>query len=366
MAGASYSINYNRIQRGLYPGFELKEDGALILDPKEGGHALYLRAVDGGEEKAAWGRLHFQVSCSEDMVYYLYAAAFDQDSFYHREQPMLIEDFLCDSRESQGIKRQFMQEAGFSRYTSQKDILLYDLQGRYLYLVLEVQGEGRFSMRGMRVDRQGDPFMNTFPEIYRERGSFFHRYLSVFSSIYEDFQEEIDELPRLLDLDICPAFLLPVYASWLGLSVGDNFLEESVLRALVKEAFSLNRMKGTRAALLRIARIVLGEDVVVLERNVMGAYIGKEETAQMNRLYGRTAQDVTILVGRPLTEVKKSQLLFLLEQFCPVRARLHVVCLKRTCILDSYTYLDWNAMVPWQGQGGLDTEQEMDGTVCMG
>ncbi len=366
VAGASYSINHNRIRRGLYPGLELKEDGTLILDPREGIHMLYLRAIDAGEEKASWGRLRFQVSCSEDMVYYLYAAAFDQDSFYRRQQPVPIEDFLCDAQESRAIKRQFLQEAGFARYTSQKDILLYELQGRYLYLVLEVQGEGQFSMRGMRVDRQGDPFMNTFPEVYRERGSFFHRYLSVFSSIYEDFQEEIEELPRLLDLDTCPAFLLPVYASWLGLAVGDNFLEEPVLRTLVKEAFSLNRMKGTKAALLRIARIVLGEDVVVLERNVMGAYIEKEEVPQMNRLYGRTAQDVTILVGRPLTEVKRSQLLFLLEQFSPVRARLHVVCLKRACVLDSYSYLDWNAMVPWQGQGRLDREQEMDGAVCLG
>ena len=31
VAGASYSINHNRIRRGLYPGFELKEDGTLIL-----------------------------------------------------------------------------------------------------------------------------------------------------------------------------------------------------------------------------------------------------------------------------------------------------------------------------------------------
>ena len=41
VAGASYSINHNRIRRGLYPGFELKEDGTLILDPREGIHMLY-------------------------------------------------------------------------------------------------------------------------------------------------------------------------------------------------------------------------------------------------------------------------------------------------------------------------------------
>ena len=183
MAGASYSIKKNRIERGWHPGFVLDGDGTLRLDPGEGVHMLYLRAVDGGEEGASWGRLRFRVSCPEDTVYYLYAAAFDQDSFYRREQPVRIEDFLCDRRESHEIKRQFMKEAGFLKFTNQKDVLLYELQGRNLYLVLEVQGTGDFSMGQMRVDQQGDPFMNTFPEIYRERGSFFHRYLSVFSSI---------------------------------------------------------------------------------------------------------------------------------------------------------------------------------------
>lgn len=365
MAGASYSIKKNRIQRGLYPGFFLAEDGTLCLDDTEPMHTLYLKAVDGGEEGASWGRLAFQTVCSEDTVYCLYAAAFDEDSFYRKGKPVRIEDFLCDRQESHSIKRQFMKEAGFRKFMNQKDVLLYDLQGRYLYLVLEVMGEGDFTMSNMRVNRQGDPFMNTFPEIYRERGSFFHRYLSVFSSIYEDFQEEIEALPDLLDLDTCPAFLLPVYASWLGLDVGENFLEESILRTLVKEAGGLSRIRGTKAALERIAKIVLGEEVLILERNVMSAYIRKEQLEQMNRLYGRSVHDVTILLDTPLSEVKKSQLLFLLDQFRPIRSRLHIVCLKKTSILDSYCYLDKNARIPWQGEGSLDREQEMDGSICL-
>lgn len=365
MAGASYSIKKNRIQRGLHPGFLLQEDGTLCLDDTEPLHLLYLRAVDGGEEGASWGRLSFRVSCAEDVVYRLYVAAFDEDSFYRKGKPVRIEDFLCDAEESREIKRQFMQEAGFRKFVNQKDLLLYDLRGRYLYLALEVTGEGEFSLSRLRVNRQGDPFMNTFPEIYRERGSFFHRYLSVFSSIYEDFQEEIEALPKLLDLDTCPAFLLPVYASWMGLDVGENFLEESVLRALVKEAGELSRIKGTKASLERIAKIVLGEEVLILERNIMSAYIRKEQLEQMNRLYGRSVHDVTILLSTPLSEVRKTQLLFLLNQFRPIRSRLHVVCLRSTSILDSYCYLDKNARIPWQGEGRLDRQQEMDGAVCL-
>lgn len=365
MAGASYSIKKNRIQKGWYPGFLLEEDGTLHIDPEESVHGLYLKAIDGGEKEASWGRLRMQVTCSENMVCYLYAAAFDEDSFYRNQKPVKIEDFLCDPKESKAMKRRFLKEAGFLKFINQTDVLLYELQGRYLYLAWEVTGEGTFTMSKIRVDRQGDAFMNTFPEIYREKNSFFHRYLSIFSSIYEDFQEEIDRLPELLDLSTCPCSLLPVYASWLGLHVGENFLEEETLRVLVKEAYELGRIKGTKAALERIAQIVLGENVLVLERNVMSAYIQQEQLEQMNRLYGQSVHDVTILVGTPLSEVKKSQLLFLMDQFRPIRSRLHIVCLKRSSILDSYTYLDLNAQVPWQGEGGLDEAWEMDGSICL-
>jgi len=52
-------------------------------------------------------------------------------------------------------------------------VLLYGLNGRYLYLVLELIGLGEGKITGMKVDSQGDNFMNTFPEIYRERGGYF-------------------------------------------------------------------------------------------------------------------------------------------------------------------------------------------------
>ena len=57
--------------------------------------------------------------------------------------------------------------------------------------MVEVMGEG-VSIGNIRVEAPGDNFMQTFPEVYREKNSFFHRYLSVYSSIYNDFQEKLD------------------------------------------------------------------------------------------------------------------------------------------------------------------------------
>lgn len=363
MAGKVYSIKENRIRRGYHPGFELDKDGGLTAVKDEPVHYLYIKAIDSAVLDSKWGRLNFKGNFSESMVCYLYVAALNEDSFYRRGQPVRIDEFLCDSREGITVKKEFLRRVNALRFVNQTDVLLYNLEGRYLYLVLELVGQGECRITDMKVDLQGDNFMNTFPEIYRERGGFFHRYLSVFSSVYNDFQKDIENLPQILDLDTCPAGLLPVYGRWLGINVGDDFLGEDILRPLVKEAYRLNRMKGTKAALERIARIVLGEEVLVLERNVMEDYIEKEQMAEFERLYGNSAFDVTILVKESITEVQKSQLLFLLDQFKPVRSRLHIIRLKKAGQLDSYSYLDMNARILEQGMGSLDSSQELDGMI---
>ena len=40
--------------------------------------------------------------------------------------------------------------------------------------------------------------------------------------MYQDIQEDIDDLPKLLDVDTAPEKLLPVFASWLGLETDET------------------------------------------------------------------------------------------------------------------------------------------------
>ena len=80
-------------------------------------------------------------------------------------------------------------------------------------------------------------------------------------------------------------------------------------------------------------------------------------------MYGRSKYDVTILLKTEATEAEKSSLLFLMEQFKPLRTRLRLIDLKKTGTLDSYSYLDVNARVFRQDEGSLDTGQELDGML---
>ncbi len=365
MAGICYSIKKNRLESGLCVGLALEEDATLIMNETESFHALYVRALDCATIDGGWGRFSFDTSYPENMTCYVYVKALNETMFYRDGVQTKIDDFLCDPNESPTIKREFFNRVGGTKHVNQNDILMYEQTGRYLYFMIEFIGEGEGYLRHIRADRIGDNFMQTFPEVYRDRGSFFHRYLSIFSSIYNDFQEEIDKLPQLIDVDTAPVHLLTVYGKWLGIDLDCDIRDEQVLRTLVREAYALNRMKGTKKAIARIAQIVLGEEVLILERNAILDYMQSVNREDLAQLYGSSIYDVTMLAKHPVTDLVKSQLMYLINQFKPIRSRIHIVHLKSDGVLDSHDYLDMNARVFEVESGSLDDEQIMDGVVTL-
>ena len=269
-----YSIKKNRFRRGFLSGMEI--NGDLLRFTEEPYRRLFItEAIDGVEAGARWGRCHLEWEAAEDTMITVYAAASNSQTVWIGEEAVFYKELLHTDAVSADGKRAVMQMMGAEKAVNQQDILLYELEGRYLYLMIEVQGSSAGLLKHIFVDNQGDLFMDTFPEVYRERNSFFHRYLSVFSSLYLDFQQKIDNVAEVLDIDTAPVELLPVFARWMGLDITGDFLKEDKLRMLVREAYSLNRMKGTKAALQRLSEIILGEDVIILEKKCdAGRYAG--------------------------------------------------------------------------------------------
>lgn len=360
-----YSIKKNRFRRSFLYGMEIENENSLRCEPNTYRRLFITDAIDGIENGAKWGRLHLNWEVTGDMVVTVYAVATDTQSLWLQEQQFSYMEVLHDADTTPELKRNFMEYAEAKKAVNQKDILLYDLEGRFLYILVEIQGLGEGRISGMYVDNQGDLFMDTFPEVYREHNSFFHRYMSVFSSLYMDFQEKIDHIAGMLDIDTAPVELLPTFGRWMGLDISGNFLREERLRLLVKEAYQLNRMKGTKAALARVSEIILGEKVIILEKNVMREDTQAETQELYEDLYGDGTYDVTMLVHTYVPESQKSQLMFLLNQFKPVRSRLIVRFLEAKGDLDSHTYMDMNAYVQEAETGMLDERQGMDGSILL-
>lgn len=362
--GIQYTIKENRYKHAWIRGIQYEKD-ELVLTPYETSHILILRALDSAVPDCPWGRFVFDSTIGEDAVIYLYTYASNSDKLYYMDDYYSLDSILLDENIPFSDKKNLLIELGAQKHINKQDVLLYKTKGQYLWIVMEIIGEEAGTISNMRVKAPGDNFMQTFPEVYRNYGDFFHRYISIFSSIYNDFQDDLDTTEKLLDIDEAPVELLNEYAEWMGLMLQGGFLSEDALRQLIKEAYFLNKYKGTRQVIERVCEIILGEKPYIYEKNMMNDYIRKENVEIYNRLYGSSPYDVTLMISCYVDEKKRAQLLYLLRQFKPIRSVLRVVFLQDMGVLDGYSYLDMNAKVFTQTMGSLDEHQLLNGTIIL-
>ncbi|MBP3825629.1 MAG: hypothetical protein ILA11_07815 [Butyrivibrio sp.] len=345
-----YTLRNNRLRQGLIEGFDIKDGNRLILDPEKPEHFAFLRPIDGVDDGSLWGRLTCDMLLSEEIVCYSYIIALDYLNVVTGEgESVDLDTYLFDPEIDTFKKVTLLTNLGAKRVVNTPDTLLYDLKGRYLIIAIEILGTGSVTIGNLRVGARGDNFTQTFPEVYQERNSFFHRYMSIFSSIFNDYGEENERLYEMLDLDKCSADLLEMYGSWFGIDLKGGFLPENILRNIVKEAYQLNRMKGTKWVIQRLLEMMELEDFVILE----------------NRLTGGEVFDVTILIKEKLTEELRHQIMFLLDQFRPVRTKIRLLQMQEDAVMDSNSYLDMNATIPGEKHVVLDEEAIYDGAITL-
>lgn len=355
MAGFTFSVRKAQLERALYNGMRIREDGTVVCGAGEGPFSCVLDALDSGVEDCAWGRLRMRLKLPENGACYLYAAAGNEAD---------QRAYLLDPKVPFAEKKRCLSGIRCLRFVNRQDVLLYEIEGRYLWIAVEVVGGGA-AFGDVKVYVPGDSFMEVFPEVYREKNSFFHRYLSIYSSIYHDFQDVLDHRADLPDVDRAPGKLLELFLQWIGIDVDGGFLEEELLRGLLKEAPELIRYKGSAQCIRRICRLFVGEEPTILERNLMRRYESSAQRKVNDSLYGDSPYDVTLLLSSAVDEHKKEQLRHLLEQFIPVRCRLRILFVEDRGVLDTHSYLDRNAVVFSPKEGRMDASTLADGGIML-
>lgn len=353
-----YTITDTKLEMAYYEGF--KRFGSTLCAQKGERNFLILNRFCSYERGSKWGRFHCKADLSPSSTLKIYAFAVDAEGgqaqelnqFFHNPDILLRE------------KREYFKRDGVV-FVNHEDILLYDLQGEYLWIAIEIEDVGNDRLYDMRLDSQGDNFMQTFPEIYQKENGFFHRYMSVFSSVYQDVSDEIESMVKYLNIETTPLPVLMQIADWFGFEAEGDFLDEALLRRLIKEIYSLNRIKGTKQVMQNLIRAVLGNEAHIIEQNRVRGHIPAEVRKTYQKLYGTTMQDVTILIKRPEDEKLQSQMMYLLQQFKPIRSSIRLVFSNRCNNMDSYCYLDYNAALSIKGYAHTDNNNRMNGTVIL-
>jgi phage tail-like protein len=356
-----YRIGARRIEQAYFEGFELSGDGVFTSDGPEIVSSLFFPCLDGVDDSCPWGRFVFDIEVSEDTVFTVKTFVSDEKTTIFDGEKRNIDDILLDASVSVAEKDSLFGAPGEQHTSIYRDFLLQGQQGRYLWICLIVQG-GRASFSNFRAFAPGDVFLNTLPEVYRMQDSFAGRYLSVFSSLYNDLQEHIENLDSLLDIDTAPAELLPVFASWFGVILDGDYIDEQRMRMFLKKAYGLIRKKGTREAIEELIAIFVDEPFYIVEHAEVFGDADAAPAHTLTEVYGDDPLSFTLLLHRNPDEKLQLRLTRLISQFKPLRISARIKFIEDRASLDGGANLDVNAELVRPVPGQLDETAALNGT----
>jgi len=150
------------------------------------------------------------------------------------------------------------------------DVPVHAGPGRYLWIHLELVGDGRSTprVRCLRAERPGHDLMRRLPRIYSREAaaeSFLRRYLAIADGLLTGLADRSADRRALIDPDSTPEELLPWLAGFVGLVLDERW-PVGRRRALIVEAVTLFRLRGTIPGLLRFLELCLGSRPILIEQ----------------------------------------------------------------------------------------------------
>ena len=157
----------------------------------------------------------------------------------------------------------------WQRVDNQRDFLIRQPEGRFLFLRIRMTGDGQQTprIRRMRLDFPRQTSLDQMPLVFRdsaEAEDFSERFLALFDSFLDDVDEQIARMPALLDVDGVPDSVLPWLGSFLDIAM-DPAWDATRRRRLLQAAPKLYRMRGTVDGMRAAIRLVFDVDPVIRE-----------------------------------------------------------------------------------------------------
>ncbi|MEO8049677.1 MAG: phage tail protein, partial [Acidobacteriota bacterium] len=135
------------------------------------------------------------------------------------------------------------------------DCLIQSPPGRYLWLKIELEGDGFFSpsIEAARVEFPRISLRRYLPGVFGEdpvSADFLDRFLSIFDTTFRSIESTLDRQARFFDPLATPPDFLPWLASWIGVRL-DRQLPEAQRRRILADSGETLRCRGTRENLHR-------------------------------------------------------------------------------------------------------------------
>ncbi|HKE25416.1 MAG TPA: phage tail protein [Bryobacteraceae bacterium] len=150
------------------------------------------------------------------------------------------------------------------------DCLVQSAPGRYLQLRFTLRSSGAASpeIHALKVFFPRQSYLQYLPAVFQdddESRLFLDRFLSIFQTAFDNFDQYIDTLWQLFDPFLVPDQYFQWLAAWVALPL-DPDLTPATKRQLLKSAFETYRIRGTVAGLQQVIQAYTGvENIRILE-----------------------------------------------------------------------------------------------------
>ena len=341
MLESAKKVNFYRLAltRGKRHRMELSEDNRLIGNG--GGYFSYLAPMfDSEDYNGTWHRLCLNGEF-DGCKYEIVAAATNVD----------LSDILEDENCTPVQQLELLKEYTHTRRVNTEDMLLHELQGRYLWVFISVSGsriDSRFIIDGFHVEFPYGSFTEYLPEIYQqERGEFFERYMAVMQSLYEDLEKEVEHIPNYLDYETTPTENLPIFAEWTGdWAAGENYSPKQ-MRYLFNHLQEIQSGRGTKKVMEQMIQLVTGYKATIVEYFKWHDWMQKKSDLleSYERLFGKNEDTFTVIIDISSNEkeISREWLARFLEDYTPLGMNCNVVLLHANSNMDTHCYLDKNS-----------------------
>lgn len=370
-----FSVNpLGGFHEGFVLNFRQTADGLLYLVEKKEEAFYYSLSFDCQEMGNLWHKVRTWAQVPDGMYFEISYHASDHKEYGENGED--LDSYMLDKSISDEQKAGYLTALWNVWRKEQrpvinaKDALFVQAQGRYLWIMLKAncnfikEDNKPLVIEKMRLYYPRMSFLDYLPAVYQEDNEsrdFLERFLSIFSTIHDEMEENIDNLERYFDADTVEGEYLKWLSDWLSINSDDRWNDDS-LRELLKSAPEIYKIRGTKKALEKMIAVYTGEKPIIIEY-----FQYKEDlknpvlSERIRKLYGDDPYTFTVLVkaGCVRETHRRIAVKKILHEEKPAYTEARLVVLQNTIELDGYTYLGINSVFAGASPLLLDPEKSV-------
>jgi phage tail-like protein len=335
---------------GYLENMECDRDGIWIRQTGQNSRGTFIsRILDSREKDMEWHRMTFDVSSENGAPYKITVFASNSTGLNDGKQPADLNLLIRDTKRTFDEKLERMEPFIKKQETKGRDILLYGVIGRYLWIAVELFGRGGQEMKleHIKLYFPKQSWLNYLPELYQsnDAGRFLERYLAVFQTLHESMNQRIREVPDMIDVDLAGKELLVCLSQWLHIA-GSYMWSEEQLRKLLKNGIRLYKKRGTREGILEFIRLYTGGEAYLVEFYQVEPYMADKRLKEsLSKLYGVSPCTFSVILKKEYVPTQKDykSLVRVIDEIKPAQMEADLVILEPYMFLGSHVYMGINS-----------------------